>query len=119
MVALVGVTSAEVKPLTASLNVTVTGIEEAPVGSDAVEVMVTEGALRSEVRTRSVAAVLPLPAPSVATFAGTDTVTVPSAAGVTSNVYVAPDPARFEAVPLATAMSPRAKPVTGSLKVAV
>ena len=57
----------------------------------------TEGAVRSEVRTRSAAAALPLPAPSVATFAATLTVTVPSAAGVTSKVYVAPEPARFEA----------------------
>src|SRR4051794_5303030 len=118
-VALVGVMSAAAKPLTGSLKVTVTGIREAPVGSDAVEVMVTEGALRSEVTTRSEAAALALPAPSVAAPAPTLTLTGPSAAGVTSKVYVAPVPRRPEAVPLVTVTSARANPVTGSLKAAV
>ena len=68
-----------------------------------------------------VAAVLSLPAASVATFAATSTVTSPLAAGVISAVYTLPAvvSANAEAVPLPTVMSPSTKPVTSSEKVNV
>ena len=67
------------------------------------------------------AAVLPLPAASVATSAATSTVTAPSAVGVISAVNaVSPsDPVKDEAVPLPTVMSPTTNPFTGSRKVIV
>ena len=43
----------------------------------------------------------------------------PAPLGVISAVYVVPEPAKFDAVPLATVMSPTTKPVTASLKVIV
>ena len=69
-----------------------------------------------------VAAVLPLPAGSVAAFAARSTVTSPLAAGVIVAVKVRLSLegfCRFEGSPLPTAMSPRMKPVTASLKVKV
>src|SRR6476661_2313689 len=65
------------------------------------------------------AAVLPLPAASVATFAGTFTVTGPPAVGVMLNVYVAPEPLKLPMVPLPTVMLPAIKPVTLSENVTV
>jgi FlaG/FlaF family flagellin (archaellin) len=47
---------------------------------------VTDGAVKSAVRVNPVAAVLLLPAVSVALAASTSTVTLPSALGVTSKV---------------------------------
>ena len=67
------------------------------------------------------AAVLPLPAVSMATSAATSTVTSPSAVGVISAVNsVSPSaPVKAEAAPLPTAMSSTAKPATPSEKVIV
>ena len=54
---------------------------------------------------------------SRAAFAGTVTVTVPSVAGVTSNVNVTLScVTRFDAVPLFTDRADAVSPVTGSLK---
>ena len=59
------------------------------------------------------------PAASLALAAARSTVTVPSAAGVTVNVYVAPEPERFDVAPLPTDTPAKEKPLTGSEKVAV
>ena len=69
-----------------------------------------------------IAAVLPLPAASSATFAATFSVTVPVATGVIVAVKVwlsLVGFCRFEGAPLPTVMSPTAKPVTASSKVKV
>ena len=69
-----------------------------------------------------IAAVLPLPAASSATFAATFSVTVPVATGVIVAVKVRLSLegfCRFEGAPLPTVMSPIAKPVTASSKVKV
>src|SRR6266480_4346801 len=65
------------------------------------------------------AAVLVLPEPSLALPAASSTVTMPSPAGVTVNVYAAPEPWRFDAVPLSTLTPASPKPVTGSVNVAL
>ena len=66
------------------------------------------------------AAVLPLPAASCATLAATFTVvTVPAVVGVTLKVYVVPEPAKPDKVPLLTTMLPALKPVTPFEKVTV
>jgi hypothetical protein len=70
------------KPLTSSLNVAVTLNGALTVVAE-VDVKVTVGAVASYVRVNPVAAVLLLPAISVAVAAGTSTVTGPSALGVT------------------------------------
>jgi hypothetical protein len=47
------------------------------------------------------------------------TFTAPCAVGVTSNVYVVPEPEKLPIVPLDAVMSPTVKPVTDSENVAV
>jgi hypothetical protein len=84
-VALVTVISVLSNPVTSSLNVAVTLNAALTVVADA-DVKVTVGAVKSAVRVNPVAAVLLLPAVSVALAASTSTVTLPSAVGVTSKV---------------------------------
>jgi hypothetical protein len=72
-------------PATFSLNVAVT-LNAALTRVAEFEFKVTDGAVTSAVRVNPVAALLLLPAVSVATAASTSTVTLPSALGVTSNV---------------------------------
>jgi hypothetical protein len=80
------VISPTTKPVTLSLNVIVTGIGEVFVVADAVDVMLTVGTVLSYVLLSCVAAVLLLPAASVATPAAMSTVTAPWALGVMSTV---------------------------------
>ena len=77
------------------------------------------GGVRSDVMASGRAAVLVLPEPSLALPAASSTVTMPSPGGVTVNVYAAPEPWRFDAVPLSTLMPASPKPVTGSVNVAL
>src|SRR6478609_934507 len=62
---------------------------------------------------------MPLPDASAAASAGRPIVTVPSAVGVTSTVYVVPLPAKSLRVALTTERSPTTSPVTDSEKVIV
>ena len=57
---------------------------------------------------------MPFDATSVATSAATLTVIVPSLEGVTSTVYVAPEPSKLDVEPPVTTISPMASPVTDS-----
>ena len=107
--------SSRVKPVTGSLNVNLalngallTG------GTSRIDAV---GAVLSYTDTACGAARLPLPMPSCAAFAGTSTVTEPSAAGVISAVYSVPAVAMTStpAAPLPTTMSSTVKPVTGLL----
>ena len=81
--ALVTVISVLSNPVTFSLNFAVTLNAALTVVADA-DVKATVGAVKSEVRVNPVAAVLLLPAVSVALAASISTVTLPSAVGVTS-----------------------------------
>ena len=106
------------KPVTDSLNVNVTS--NAPfTGLDCELVMVTVGMDRLAVTESCAAAVLPWPAASSAACAPTSTVTSPLDAGVMLAVYLVPEPDKSPTVPLPTAMSESAKPVTASLNVNV
>ena len=62
---------------------------------------------------------LPFPAASTTASARIETLTSPSPVGVTSKVYSAPEPETFATVPFVTSTEAAAKPVTGSLNVAV
>jgi hypothetical protein len=84
-VALVTLISVLSNPVTSSLNVAVTLNAALTVVADA-DVKATVGGVKSAVRVNAVAAVLLLPAVSVALAASTSTVTLPSALGVTSKV---------------------------------
>ena len=82
IVLLVRLRSLAINPVTLSLNVAVTLNGAFVVVGDA-EVKATVGAVASYVRVSCVAAVLLLPAISLAVAAGTSTVIGPSALGVT------------------------------------
>ena len=82
IVLLVRLTSLAINPVTVSLKVAVTRNGAFVVVGDA-DVKATVGAVISAVRVSCVAAVLLLPAVSVALAAGTSTVTAPLAVGVT------------------------------------
>ena len=79
--------------------------------------MVTVGESRSASTEYRVAARLPLPASSAATFAATSTVTVPVAAGSMYMEAAVPDPAHAMILPLPTVTSDCSNPVTDSEKV--
>jgi len=81
--ALAALISVTAKPVTASLNVKVAVNALFVVVPVTLDEIATVGALASYVVEYCVAAVLLLPALSCAIFAGTSTVTVPSAPGVT------------------------------------
>ena len=102
-------------PATASSSVTVKVIESpSPAEASAI---VTAGALDRLVGTlHGSAARLPLPSLSVATFAGTPTVTVPLADGVMMAVAIPLVSAHPVTRPLPTVTSVRSNPVTGSEK---
>jgi len=75
--------SVTAKPVTFSLNVTVIGMEVDPVGPVKLDAMATVGAtVSANVMENSGAAMLSLPAASVAAPAAILTVTAPLAAGV-------------------------------------
>ena len=99
---------------------TVTGIEDWLVGLAAVVVRVGTGPVVSNDPDRA-AAVLGLPATSVAAPAGSCTTNVPSATRARSNVNVRPSPAatKFVTVPFVVATSATSNPVTGSENVTV
>src|SRR5258707_1122892 len=111
-----------VKPVTGSLKVALKGIGEGLVGLGAVELVETLGAIESKGLVICVAAVLPLPAASVATFGPISTDTDPWPAGVTLKQYMlTPQPAKLAPTtePLPTVMPEAVKPETDSLKVAL
>ena len=82
-------------------------------------VIATVGKLPSKLAINCGAAVLLLPATSVDTAPATSRVTAPSAVGVTSTVYVEPEPLNALKVALPAVMSVTLNPVTSSLKVMV
>src|SRR4051812_8767952 len=77
------------------------------------------GHVPSKVRVSREAAVLMLPAASLAAPAARSTVTAPSADGVTVNVYALPEPVRPDPAPLPTMIEATPNPLTGSENVAV
>ena len=81
--------------------------------------IVTVGDSRSASTEYWVAAVLPLPSLSTATFAATSTVTVPVAAGLMYIVATDPEPAHAMILPFPTVTSACSNPVTASEKVMV
>ena len=81
--------------------------------------IVTVGTVSSLVIVNWLAEALPFPAASLATPALTSMETSPSPAGVIVAEYVVPDPAKPEAAPFPTVISPTTKPVTLSEKVKV
>jgi hypothetical protein len=83
------------------------------------ETLETVGAVESYVIENCVAAVLPLPAVSLAPPVGTSTVTLPSSDGVIVAVYDAPLPLKLATEPFPTVRSPDVNPVTDSLNVIV
>ena len=107
-------------------NVTVmSNVSPSLYGPPVADTPVTTGAASVTVTEYAVDCWFELPAVSVATSLGMNTVTVPSGVATTSKVYVVPDPAKFDAsgappdaVP-DTAMSVMTKSVTASLKTAV
>jgi hypothetical protein len=85
-VAFVATTSAVTNPVTFSLKVTVTAIGEVPVGSNALEPILTVGTVESNVRENTLEVALKLFPASVAAEAAIWAVTRPSEVGVRLNV---------------------------------
>ena len=118
-VPLATMTSPAVKPVTASLKVTANGIGDTRVGCGAVVASVAVGPTLSNVRVKAFDGPLGLPAVSWAAPAATLAPKLPCAAGVRVNVYVVPEPLKFETVAFVGVMSAAVNPVTASPNVAV